>query len=100
LIFTGERFDAAEGKDWGLISKVVPRGAAPTAAGELASEVCRSSPIAVRAAKSSIDAALGVPIEDGIEIEHRGWENVIASEDRLEGIAAFNDKRVPDWKNR
>jgi enoyl-CoA hydratase/carnithine racemase len=54
----------------------------------------------VRAAKAATDAAFGVPIEEGIEIEHRAWETVIASADRSEGIAAFNEKRDPQWQNR
>jgi enoyl-CoA hydratase/carnithine racemase len=66
----------------------------------LAEEICKQSPIAVRAAKRAIDAALGVPLEDGIEIEHASWEVVIASDDRAEGIAAFNEKREPKWRNR
>jgi enoyl-CoA hydratase/carnithine racemase len=100
LIFTGKRIDAAEAHEWGLVTRVVPRGSVPPAASDLAVEVCRSSPIAVQAAKASIDAALGVPLEEGIEIEHQGWEKVITSDDRLEGITAFNDKRTPEWKNR
>jgi enoyl-CoA hydratase/carnithine racemase len=100
LIFTGARFDAAAALSWGLVARVVPQASLSAAAGELAMEICRSSPVAVRAAKASIDGALGVPIEDGIEIEHSNWEKVIASEDRLEGIQAFNEKRDPVWKNR
>jgi enoyl-CoA hydratase/carnithine racemase len=100
LIYTGRRFDAAEGQALGLVQRVVPRSELEAATRELAGEICRSSPVAVRAAKASIDAALGVPIEDGIEIEHRSWETVIASADRSEGIAAFNEKRDPQWQNR
>jgi enoyl-CoA hydratase/carnithine racemase len=100
LIFRGARFDASEALAWGLVARVVRQEDLPTVAGEVALEICRSSPVAVRAAKSSIDAALGVPIEEGIEIEHQAWETVISSDDRLEGIAAFNEKRDPAWKNR
>jgi enoyl-CoA hydratase/carnithine racemase len=100
MIFTGKRIEAEEALEWGLVARVVPRGGVPAAASNLAVEVCRSSPVAVRAAKAAIDAALGVSIEDGIELEHQRWERVIASEDRLEGIKAFNEKRDPDWKNR
>lgn len=100
LIFRGARFDAAEAHQWGLVTRIVRQEELAGAAGELAAEICRSSPVALRAAKSSMDAALGVPIEEGIEIEHQAWEKVIASEDRLEGLAAFNDKRDPAWRNR
>lgn len=100
LIFTGARFDADQGREWGLVARVVPMEMLSAAAGELALDICRSSPVAVRAAKASIDAALGSTIEDGIEVENEGWKQVIASADRLEGIEAFNDKRDPAWKNR
>ena len=100
LIFTGERFNAATAHEWGLVARVVPASDLPAAVSQFALSVCRSSPVAVRAAKTAIDAALGVPLDAGIEIEHQGWETVIASEDRVEGIAAFNDKRPPEWTNR
>jgi enoyl-CoA hydratase/carnithine racemase len=100
LVYTGRRFDAAEGAGLGLVQRVVPRAELEAATAQLALDVCRSSPVAVRAAKASIDAALGVPIEEGIEVEHRSWETVIASHDRAEGIAAFNEKRDPRWQNR
>ena len=100
LIYTGRRFDASEGHALGLVHSVVSRDELTQATNDLAAEICRSSPVAVRAAKASIDAALGVPVEDGIEIEHRAWETVIASSDRSEGIAAFNEKRDPQWQNK
>jgi enoyl-CoA hydratase/carnithine racemase len=100
LIFTGARFEASDAREWGLVARVVPQEMLSAAAGELALEICRSSPVAVRAAKASIDAALGGSIEDGIEVENEGWKKVIASDDRLEGIDAFNEKREPAWKNR
>lgn len=100
LVYTGRRFDAAEGHAYGLVHRVVPRDELESATSQLALDVCRSSPVAVRAAKKAMDAALGVPIEDGIEVEHREWETVISSEDRAEGITAFNEKRDPQWRNR
>jgi enoyl-CoA hydratase/carnithine racemase len=100
LIYTGRRFDAAEGRDMGVVQRVVPRPELAAATAALAADVCRSSPVAVRAAKAATDAALGLPIEDGIEVEHRRWETVMSSADRAEGIAAFNEKRDPQWRNR
>lgn len=100
LIYTGRRIDAAEGAELGLVQRIVPRSELQSATMQLALDVCRSSPVAVRAAKAAIDAALGVPIDDGVEVEHRSWETVISSRDRAEGIAAFNEKRDPRWQNR
>jgi enoyl-CoA hydratase/carnithine racemase len=100
MIYRGRRVDAAVLHDWGLVTEVTAPERLDEAAEELAKDVLKSSPVALRAAKRSIDGALGVPVEDGIEIEHGSWESVISSEDRQEGIEAFNAKRDPRWKNR
>ena len=100
MIYTGRRFDASEGHSIGIVQAVVSRDELSRVTSELALSICKSSPVAVRAAKAATDAAFGVPIEEGIEIEHRAWETVIGSADRSEGIAAFNEKRDPKWQNR
>jgi enoyl-CoA hydratase/carnithine racemase len=100
LIFTGRRVSAREALDIGLVDRVVPSGEAESAARALAQDVCRSSPVAVRAAKRAMDAGLGTPLERGVDLEHGAWSVVIASQDRAEGIAAFNEKRAPRWTNR
>ncbi|MGH2786352.1 MAG: enoyl-CoA hydratase/isomerase family protein [Actinomycetota bacterium] len=99
MIFTGRRVDAGEALQIGLVAGVVERSELDEAASELALDICKSSPVAVREAKRAIESALGSSLEDGLEIEQAGWERVIASDDRAEGIAAFNDKRAPDWNN-
>ncbi|MGI8773691.1 MAG: enoyl-CoA hydratase/isomerase family protein [Actinomycetota bacterium] len=100
LIFRGKRIDATHAQEMGLVTEVSEFGGATEAALEIARDICRSSPVAVRAAKRSIDAALGLPIDEGIEVENDAWKKVIASEDRTEGVAAFNEKRSPRWNNR
>ena len=100
LIFTGRRITAVEALDIGLVSRVVEREALEASTKELAREICRSSPIGVREAKRAIDRGWEVPLEVGIELEDLAWRRAVASEDRREGIAAFNDKRDPQWKGR
>lgn len=100
LIFRGRRIDEQEAQQLGLVTDVVKRDDLLDWAMQTARTICKSSPVAVREAKRSIDAALGVPLDQGIEIEDESWEVVIQTEDRSEGIAAFNDKRDPEWKNR
>jgi enoyl-CoA hydratase/carnithine racemase len=100
LIFTGRRIDAQEAHDLGLVARVVDRAALESATIELAREICASSPAAVREAKVAVDRGLGVTMEDGIELEDLAWRRAVASEDRREGIAAFNEKRDPEWKGR
>jgi enoyl-CoA hydratase/carnithine racemase len=100
LIFTGRRFSSEEGIDMGLVARLVPPEELDDEAMDLARNVCRSSPVAVREAKRAIEAAAASSIEDGENLEHAAWERVIVTEDRAEGIAAFNEKRAPDWGNR
>lgn len=100
MIFRGLRLDAQTACDLDLFTEVCERGSLESTTHDLAGDVCRSSPVAVRAAKRAIDAALGVPLEQGMEIENDMWRDVIASEDRAEGIAAFSEKREPRWQNR
>jgi enoyl-CoA hydratase/carnithine racemase len=100
LIFTGRRISAEEAHDWGLVARVVERGALESATMELAREICGSSPVAVREAKLAIDRGLDVALEQGIELEDLAWRRAVASQDRREGIAAFNEKREPQWRGR
>jgi enoyl-CoA hydratase/carnithine racemase len=100
LIFTSRRITAREAAEIGVVSKVVARDHLAAAAMELAATICRASPVAVREAKRAVDRGGELPIEHGIEIEDQAWRRAVASEDRREGIAAFNEKRVPEWKGR
>ena len=59
-----------------------------------------ASPVAVREAKRAIEEGFGVRLADGLELEDRAWRAAVSSEDRREGIAAFNQKRAPEWKSR
>ena len=99
MIFRGKRIDAQVAADLGLVSRVVPRDELENATMELAADICRSSPVAVREAKRAIGQALG-PLDEGIERENDSWKVVIETEDRIEGIKAFTEKRDPEWNNR
>jgi len=100
LIFTGKRIQAETAHDQGLVTAVVRRGSLEAETMQLAEEICRSSPVAVREAKRAIDRGTEIPMEHGIEIEDQAWRRAVASQDRAEGIAAFNEKREPQWKGR
>lgn len=100
FIFRGRRFDASHAWELGLVSEIAPPEDLMSHALEVARDVCKSSPVAVREAKRAIDASIGVPLEDGLNIENDAWRIVINTEDRAEGIRAFNEKRDPNWQNR
>ena len=100
LIYTAQRFSAEYGRDVGAVNRVVPRLELDDATFSLAQDICKASPVAARQAKRALDASIGHPIDAGMEIENDAWREVIVSEDRAEGIAAFNEKREPKWTNR
>jgi enoyl-CoA hydratase/carnithine racemase len=100
MIFLGQRIEVQLAADMGLVHKVVPRGELERETMTLAQDICMSSPLAVREAKRAIDSTFGLSLADGIAVEHEAWRRVIESKDRAEGIAAFNEKRAPKWRNQ
>jgi enoyl-CoA hydratase/carnithine racemase len=101
MILRGLRVDAEDGVRYGAIDHVCEREELESLALELARDICASSPVAARAAKYAVEHGLGHDVEEAIsEIEGSAWARVITSEDRQEGIAAFNEKRSPRWQNR
>jgi len=98
LILTGRKLDAAEAERIGLLNRVVPRAGLDEAARELAGVIAANGPVAVRSAKEAIDRGTEAPIEEGLEIEARCYERVLPTSDRLEALAAFAEKRKPEYK--
>lgn len=100
LILTARVVDATEAARIGLVTEVVPAGQARARADQIAAEIARLGPLAVREAKALIDAAWDSPIEAGIAAEIEASERVFASDDLLEGVASFFAKRDPDYRGR
>lgn len=97
LIFTCRRIDAAEAATIGAVDRSVEAGRAREAAVELAATIATRSPVGARAAKRALNQGYDVPLAQGMELEHEGWAETAFSPDRIEGIAAFNEKRAPRW---
>jgi enoyl-CoA hydratase/carnithine racemase len=100
LIFAARRITAHEALGLGLVNRVVPRAELLSTTVGLAEEILRNSPFAIRQAKWAIDQGVDLPLEQGFAREHEAYLRAIASEDRLEGIAAFNEKRPPRFSGR
>jgi enoyl-CoA hydratase len=100
LILTGRTMTAREAETNGLVTSVVPSEATVGAALELASRVAAQPPLAVIAAKEAILRANELPLSAGLEFERRAFFLLFASEDRVEGMAAFNEKRTAHWRGR
>ncbi|NJQ06481.1 enoyl-CoA hydratase/isomerase family protein [Streptomyces lonarensis] len=97
LIFSARRVAAAEAGELGLVDQVVPAGTDREAALELAGRIAANSPIGLRAAKKALRTGWGMDVTAAMEIEDAAWRTVAFSGDRAEGVAAFNEKRTPDW---
>jgi enoyl-CoA hydratase len=100
MILTGRNISAAEALERGLVTRVVAREETLAEALRLASEVASLPPIAVRAAKESVNRAYELSLEAGLEFERRNFFMLFASEDQKEGMRAFIEKRQPEWKGR
>jgi len=100
LVLTGERFDAATALELGLVNKVVEGGGWLDEAMALATTVAERPPIAARLAKQAVLAAEELALSDGLAAERRMFDEAMATEDRVEGMTAFIEKREPDFKGR
>jgi enoyl-CoA hydratase/carnithine racemase len=100
LILTGRVIGAEEAARIGLVNEVVPAGEALARADAVAEEIAARGPLAVREAKRLIDAALELDLDAGLAAELDASERIFATEDMLEGAAAFFAKRDPQYRGR
>ncbi|MBI1947464.1 MAG: enoyl-CoA hydratase/isomerase family protein [Deltaproteobacteria bacterium] len=100
LIFTARRLSADDALAWGLCTHVVEAGGALAKCEAIAAEIAKNAPIAVEAAKAAIDGGIGAGISEGLLLEQRAYELTLTTEDRLEALKAFAEKRPPLFKGR
>jgi enoyl-CoA hydratase/carnithine racemase len=100
LILSGRHVDAPEAFRLGIVDRLLNFGDVGTVAIRLATAIAKNSPVALRAAKRALRAALGTSLGAGIAIEDAAWHAAAVSADRREGIAAFAAKRAPNWSGR
>jgi enoyl-CoA hydratase/carnithine racemase len=100
LVLTGRRIDAAEAQGLGLVNEVAGQSEWLDRALELAQRVATRPPIAARLAKQAVLAAEETGLGAGLDHERRLYELAMATEDRIEGMDAFLEKRKPEFKGR
>jgi enoyl-CoA hydratase/carnithine racemase len=100
MVLTGRMMDAAEAERCGLVSRVVAPEALIETALEAARTIAGLSPNAVKLTKEMVDAAFETPLSQGVKLERRLFHSLFAFEDQKEGMAAFVEKRKPNFTGR
>ncbi len=100
IILTGRPFTAAEALEWGVLNRLVEPDQLVSTALDTAKAIAANAPMSVRQAKKSIHLGLQMDLRSGLRLEVEAYNRLIGTEDRMEGIAAFNEKRKPQFRNR
>src|SRR4051812_38195936 len=97
VVLTGRRIPAEEAHDLGLVDRLVPAGSAKGAAGGIGGAIAGKPPGAPGAGERAPRPGRGAGFAAAMDVEDAAWRTAAFSADRKEGIAAFNDKRKPQW---
>ena len=97
LIYTGERIDAETAADDGLVLDVIDADAFDQHIDELADSIAARGPLAVKAAKRVMHQGEDLPLDEGLAAERQAFADLFETEDRLEGMEAFQARRDPEF---
>lgn len=100
LILSARTFAAEEAYRWGLVNRLCDAGSAKQEALVTAREIAANAPLSVRQAKKSIHHGLQVDLASGYRFEIEAYNRLVNTEDRMEGVHAFNEKRRPRFRGR
>ena len=98
LILSGRPFGAREASGWGMVNALFPAETLVDEALATAKRIASNAPLAVRQAKLAMHRGLQGDLRTGLVLEVGAYDRVASSEDRREGVAAFNEKRAPEFK--
>jgi 3-hydroxypropionyl-coenzyme A dehydratase len=100
LLLLGERISAAEAKDCGIVNRVVPADEFDAVVADWAAKLAKKSPVIMRLGKDAIFRQQDMAFLDALEYLHGQLSLALSTEDIVEGVEAFFDKREPQWKGR
>jgi enoyl-CoA hydratase len=100
LILTARRLTSEEAYGYGILTKVVGSGDLLEACYSFANEMLKNGPVALQQAKFAVKEGMNTDIQTGLKIERKAYEVTIPTEDRVEALNAFNEKRKPVFKGQ
>ena len=100
LILTGRPFTAQQAQEWGLVNTVFPAGHLMDEALATAERIAANAPISVRQAKQSVGRGLQMSLRDGLAFEIEAYNRTVPTQDRQEGVLAFNERRAPNFQGQ
>jgi enoyl-CoA hydratase len=100
IILTGEPFTAQQAYEWGIVNYIADDESLVDDTLATAQRISANAPIAIQQAKKSINIATDVDLKSGYAFEIEAYQKMVPTEDRLEGVRAFNEKRPPRFQGR
>ncbi len=100
ILLTGRPFTAAEALEWGVVNRVCDPDALLAEALETAAVIAGNAPLSTRQIKQSVNHGLNMDLGSAMMFEIEAYNRLVPSEDRREGVRAFNEKRKPDFQGR
>lgn len=100
MLFTGKPITSAQAREWGLVNEVANREYVLGETLAIAELIAANAPLAIRAIKSALQRGTETNLAEGLDIEMQHYSSLIDTEDRMEGINAFNEKRKPVFKGQ
>lgn len=100
ILLTGKPFTVQEAYDWGMVNRICKADTLLTEALETAAVIAGNAPISTRQIKQSVNYGLNMDLQSGMMFEIEAYNRMVPTDDRREGIRAFNEKRKPVYKGR
>ncbi len=100
IMLTGKPFTVAQAAEWGMVNRVCKSDSLLADALEIAATISANAPISTRQIKQSVNQGLNMDLRSAMMFEIEAYNRMVPTEDRREGIRAFNEKRKPDFQGR
>ncbi|WWC88988.1 uncharacterized protein L201_003904 [Kwoniella dendrophila CBS 6074] len=101
MVLTGRKIDGITAEKWGLVSRLTEENQSVVEeAVKIAETISGFGKVAVQAGKEAVNASLDLPLEQGLRLERRLFQQLFATQDQKEGMAAFAEKRKPTWSDK